>query len=563
MKNFHTSSASSTLLPLSLAVSLVLSGCSLQPYVRTPGLETSLPEALANPQYAGDLERAIADVDKQRSEYLEELVKRTKQRNSLSGTLITLSAGALYSGLTVDASSSTRAVANLGTLAGGAYALGNYSNSPNTELAYIRAANDLTCLVMRTRPWLMKASDYRDFNKATRELQDAINNIDTEYQRQVASTDDSEFLSKTRFVRGRMRDARETLRKANNLKGFVETAGFHLRQDALLVSNTANLEIHRLQPSLADPTSFATSLRSTAQAFRDIKPLDLGTPDKQEEDEKKDAPKSDTETPAPAPAAAPAAPASAAVAAVAATTKPTAKSELGKEADILSTQVSALSKSFDKEKSANQKLSGKTNAATADLGKKLTKLTKRISEVEKVVTTKNPKATLAIIPDEDAQKQYAKALAAAKAKAEAIDLARFLSKLFNAMRPVNAVLTRAYSLKPFVKDIPECRQQDGQVLAFTLDSDEITLMPGQTFDVAVTGGIGVPKIWMSGAAGSTDEKAAATTLTTSIDGGLARAKLVIGSTAPDHEIYIMAVDGSGKQKDQIKVMVRAKTAKVN
>lgn len=537
MKNPQIPRACSILTILSVTTSLVLSGCSLQPYVRTPELEVSLPDALSNLRYAGDLEQAIANVDKQRSEYVNELIKRTKQRNSLSGALITLSAGALYSGLTVDASSSTRAVANLGTLAGGAYALGNYSNSPGTELAYIRAANDLTCLVMRTRPWLMKATDYAAFAVAADVLEFRINTLDGLYQRQVAaSTNEGKFLEQTRFQRGRMYDARLTLRKAHNFKGFVETAGFHLRQDALLVSNTANLEIHRLQPVLADPTSFATSLRSTAQAFRDIKPLDVGEPDKQESDSK------DTKAPEPTgtastPAAAP---------------EVKATSPLGKEADKLTAEIAALTKALDEQKAANKKASGATNDALAKLEKELAELTERLTAVEKAITTTEAKATLAVAPDKKAAEKDA-----------AKELATALAELFAAIRPVNAVLTRAYSLKPFVKDIPECRQHDGQVLAFTLESDEITLMPGQTFDVAVTGGVGVPKIWMSGAAGSTDEKAAATSLTTSIDGGLARAKLVIGSKVPDHEIYIMAVDGSGKQKDQIKVMVRAKTAKVN
>lgn len=543
MKNFHTPRASSTLLILSVAASLVLSGCSLHPYVRTSELETSLPKpvAAANPEYAGELEQAIADVDKQRSEYLNKLVKRTEQRNSLSGALITLSAGALYSGLTIDASSSTRAVANLGTLAGGAYALGNYSNSPGTELAYIRAANDLTCLVMRTRPWLMKTGDYDAFKKSADRLESSINVLDALYQRQVAqSTNESAFLKQTAFQRGRLHDARLTLRKAHSLKGFVETAGFHLRQDAMLVSNTTNLEIHRLQPALADPTSFATSLRSTAQAFRDIKPLDVGAPDKQEDDADK-ADKSDKN----GTASAPANPASAAVGSTTTTT-----SDLGKEADKLSAQIDVLTQSLAKEKAANKDATSKTNALVAKHVKELAALTERLQAVEKAITTAGAEASVVIAPDKKAAEKVAAEM-----------LAAALADVFQAVRPVNSGLTRAYSLKPFVKDIPECRQQDGQVLAFTLDKDEIPMMPGQTLDVAVTGGLGIPKIWMSGAAGSTDEKAAATTLTTSIDGGLARAKLVIGSKVPDHDIYIMAVDGSGKQKDQIKVIVKAQASK--
>ncbi len=541
MKNLHISRAPSTLLTLSLTASLVLSGCSLHPYVRTDGLETSLPPARVKPlQYAGDLEQAIEDVDKQRSEYLNKLVKRTAQRNSLSGALITLSAAALYSGLTVEAASSTRSVANLGTLAGGAYALGNYSNSPSTELSYIHAANDLTCLVLRTRPWLLTTSAYVEFEEATKTLETSINSLDALYQQQVAvSTDEAEFLRNTRFQRGRLHDARLTLRKAYNFKGFVETAGFHLRQDALLVSNTANFEIHRLQPALADPTSFATSLRSSAQAFRDIKPLDVSAPDKQED-------QSDKGPTAPPLAGTASAPAPAASAAA----DSNASSNLGKEADKLNAQIAALTKALDLEKATNQKSFGKTNASVAKQAKELEALAERLKAVEKAILTTESKAVLVMSPNKELiEKEAAK------------NLAKALSDVFQALRPVNAVLTRAYSLKPFVKNIAECQQQDGQAFAFTLDSDEIPLMPGQTFDVAVTGGVGVPKIWMSGAAGSSDEKAAATTLTTTIDGGLARAKLVIGTKVPDHEIYLFAVDGSGKQKDQIKIIVKAAAKK--
>ncbi len=543
MKHLDTPSASFTLPTLALASSLLLVGCSLHPYVRTAELENSLPPQRVKLQYAGDLEQAIADVDRQRSEYLEKLVRRTEQRNSLSGALITLSAGALYSGLTVDASSSTRAVANLGTLAGGSYALGNYTNSPGTELAYIRAANDLTCLVLRNRPWLVKASDYAAFEVASDVLEFHINKLDALYQQQVAAaTDEADFLKDTRFQRARLYDARQTLRKASNFKGFVDTSGFHLRQDALLVSNTANFEIHRLQPSLADPTSFSTSLRSTAQAFRDIKPLDVGAPNKQEEEASGSTPPASAPTAA---ATAPTIPASAASAA-----KPAASSDLGKEADKLANQIETLTRSLEKEKLANKDASNKTNRLVAKQVKELAGLTERLAAVEKIITTTDPKAELAVIPDKKAAEKVA-----------ATALATALSNVFQAMRPVNAVLTRAYSLKPFVKDIPECRLQNAQIFAFTLDNDEITLAPGQTFDVAVTGGVGVPQIWMSGAAGSTDEKAAATSFSTMIEGGVARAKLVIGTKVPDHDIYITAVDGSGKQKDQLKVMVKAPIAK--
>ena len=536
MKHLDTPRASCTLLTLGLATSLVLSGCSLQPYVRTANLEVSLPPTLSEPKYAGDLEKAIADVDGQRTEYLNGLAARTKQRNSLSGALIALSAGALYSGLTVDAGSSTRAVANLGTLAGGAYAIGNYSNSSGTELAYIRAANDLTCLVLRTRPWLLKTSEYEPYTEAVKGLESSINAFDALYQQQVAaSTDEAEFLKNTKFQRSRLYDARLTLRKANNFKGFVETAGFHLRQDAMLVSNTANLEIHRIQPALADPTSFATSLRSTAQAFRDIKPLDVGAPDKQEEDTG-EKPKATSEG-----ATAPATPASGA----AATPSPST-SDLGKEADKLSAKITALTESMEKEKVANKNTATKTESTIAKQMKEVAALTARLSAVEKAITATDAKATLVFAPDKQATEKKASK-----------ELAEKMSDVFAKLRPVNAALTRAYSLKPFVKDIPECRQHNAQNFAFTLDSDEVTLMPGQSFDVAVTGGEGVPKIWMSGAAGSTVENATPTSLTTSIDGGLARAKLVIGTKVPDHDIYITAVDGSGKQKDQIKIIVKA------
>jgi hypothetical protein len=51
------------------------------------------------------------------------------------------------------------------------------------------------------------------------------------------------------------------------------------------------------------------------------------------------------------------------------------------------------------------------------------------------------------------------------------------------------------------------------------------------------------------------------TFTTSIDGGIARAKLTLLSTTPPGEMHIMAVDGSGKQRDDIKVIVVPAPAK--
>ena len=80
--------------------------------------------------------------------------------------------------------------------------------------------------------------------------------------------------------------------------GYIDSAGFQLRQQALLVSNTANLDIHRLQPALATPSTLVVAMRASSQAFRDIKPLDVPDADDQKklEDSDDDAGESQVKT---------------------------------------------------------------------------------------------------------------------------------------------------------------------------------------------------------------------------------------------------------------------------
>lgn len=534
MKHINYSRYSITAL---LAASLLASGCSTNPYVRTPGIQTSLPIAsTTTSQFAGDLEQAIKDVDVQRFAYFDRLEERTNQRNILSGLLIGFSAAALYNGVTASAGASNRAVLNTGAVAGAAYAMGSYSNSPNTELAYITATDDLTCLVLRTRPWLVTKSEFSTFTASVTALTTATNALDALFQKQAAQSGDSRnFVSSHNFEKLILYKARVTLRKASNFQGFVETAGFQLRQEAMLVSNRANFEIHRLQPELANPSTMLAGLRNTSQAFRDIKPLDVPPPETQKEEGNKnddDTPKTeqpspptgsgDTKTPITASKTTP-------------DTSPTAVSASGIAADKLEKQVAEQAKLLAAQEKVNDKRAKRTAAKLKDLTADLKSLTFVVTALKT-----SPTSTVNLVVSK---------LDTAAAEKLAIDLSNVLA----AMRPVNAVLTRAYSLKPYVKSIAQCQPLNEQTFQFALDADEVTLNPGQSFDVAVKGGMGIPRIWLSGAKG--DAKGEMPKFTTTIDGGLARAQLTILATTPPGEMYIMAVDGSGKQRDDIKVIV--------
>lgn len=521
-------------LAVAVITSLFVSGCTLTPYVRTDGLEASLP-TIKSSRFAGDLEAAIHDVDAQRREYMKKLEERTRNRNLLSGALIVLSAGALYRGITADAGSASRSVANLGVAAGGAYALGSYSDSPNTELAYIRAGNDLTCLVLRTRPWLMTSDDHRAFYWKIHALQHRIDQLDAMHQKQFAQSDDRKaFLKDTGFHQKTLRDARLTLRKASNLMGYIDSAGFQLRQEAQLVSNTANFEIHRLQPALATPSTLVVAMRTTSQAFRDIKPLDVPDADDQkkiedledETDKTQDKPAKGAGTTG---SSSPPAPAGV-----------TSTSDLAKAAGELIKQIAAIESDLAAHKKAIKKETAKSRDDMRGMRKQIASLQTQL---------KNHQASPAHVPSGEA------VVAKLDDRANAVELAQALSNLFSAMRPVNAVLSKTYSLKSYVRDVPECRSPNAQPFKFTLDAGEVELNPGQTFEVGVVGGIGIPQIWISGAIGNGQD--GMPKFTTLIEGGMARARLTLFPSTPAGEISILAVDGSGKQFDEIKVIVKA------
>ena len=501
----------------------------------TSVISTTETQSTAMSRFAGDLEKAIDDVDKQRNAYLSKLASRTVQRNLLSGSLIGLSAAALYKGATASAGANNRSVFNFGALAGGAYALGNYSNSPKTEFVYINAANNLSCLVMRTRPWLVTGSDYDAFNVSIATLVSATDALDTLYQVQAAKSGNSRgFVASHPFERIILNKARTTLRKASHFKGFVETAGFQLRQDAMLVTHATNLAIHDAQPDLVNPANVLTGLRKTSQAFRDIKPLDVSPastqpdatdPPTTEPPTGKATPKTDTaETPKSSTPS----------------VSPTAVSGLGKAADDLTQQINAQAALLAAQQKANDKTAKKTQGDIDKLKASLDTIYKalaawKLGETAKLNITVNNLTT-----------------------ADAESLARTLSAVLSAMRPVNAVLTRAYSLKPYVKSIPECQPLNAQVFEFAQD-DDVTLNPGQSINFAVKGGTGIPRFWLSGA--KSNAKGEMPELTTSIDGGVAQVKLKLMADTPLGEMQVMAVDGSGKQRDEIKVIVVAAPAK--
>jgi hypothetical protein len=500
----------------------------------TTSVISTTETSIITPRFAGDLEKAIADVDGQRTAYLSKLASRTVQRNLLSGSLIGLSAAALYKGATATAGANNRSVFNFGALAGGAYALGNYSNSPKTEFAYINAANNLSCLVMRTRPWLVTGSDYDAFNVSVATLVTATDALDTLYQVQAAKSGNSrKFVADHPFERIILNKARTTLRKASHFKGYVETAGFQLRQEAMLVTNAANLAIHEAQPDLVNPANVLTGLRNTSQAFRDIKPLDVSPASTQQDA---------TEPPATGPQAGkettkpdtPATPESSVPAA-----SPTAASGLGKAADDLTKQINAQAVLLAAQKKANDQTAKKTQEDISNLKTSLDAIYKalaawKLGETARLNITVNNLTT-----------------------ADAESLARTLSAVLSAMRPVNAVLTRAYSLKPYVKSIPECQPLNAQAFEFAQD-DDVTLGQGQSISFAVKGGTGIPRFWLSGAKGN--EKGQMPELTTSIDGGVAQVKLKLLADTPPGEMQVMAADGSGKQRDDIKVIVVAPPA---
>ncbi len=544
-----------------MASALFASACTTNPYVVSDGLKNSLktnqrdsdsqvsePTAPKKYTFGGDLEQAIHDVDAQRNAYSDAVISRTQQRNILSGGLITLTAAALYKGVNAVDGGASRAVTNLGTVAGGVYALNSYSNSPNTELAYLNAVNDLTCLILKTRPWLIKRGEFEEFaggknptpsngpkasgSSQIEQLSAAINDLDTVFQMQAArSGNSSAFVKAHPFERQMLYNARVTLRKAHNFKGYVESAGFQLRQEALLVTNNTHLEIHRLQPDLVNPSVALSGLRSTSQAFREIKPLDVPPANAQKESDDDD--KGSTSTTSGDDTTG--TPPSADSGNTGKSNETSANSDMGKAADKLNDLIQEQAKLLQQYKKATAAESKKTKAEIQALNKKLLDIYKTIADIK------------------DGKKVDMQLVAIQQNSADAKELATKLSNLLEKIRLINATLTRAYSLKPYVKNIAQCQRNAADDFGFTFEDDTVQLYPGQSFEVAVKGGVGVPQIWLSGAKISSLDEGAK--FSTSIDGGIPRARLELKSKTPPGDLYIMAVDGSGKRQDQIKITV--------
>lgn len=499
---------------LALSAAMTLAGCStIDPYQRSAGIDGDLVALKAVP-LAGGLGDALVEVNGQRLEWFGTLSAHARVSNLSSLAVYGLTAWGLYQGLKpgfvsdgVASESTRRNLAKAGIGAGLGYSVGNLFLNDKHDEVYVEGFKTLTCLMARTRPYLLTQGQLDDLARQADDLEQLVGQVDVETlhvnwvdgvrpnSRPQASTS-SFALSRTIQA---LKQSRQTLERARMLVSRVETAGFQLRRQNDLVVASVSEELRRHNKGIAKPDEFLASLQAITGRFQAIAPVD--TDDHDEPDgESKDKPKSgDADESASKAAAAAATPTEKAASSAASTEK--ALETLQKTVEQLRAIV--IEPALKKDE-AYQVLKKRTEVLE-------THLKKAEAEIKQLAKPAVP-ATVA----------------SATVGADALGrLAMSTAWLYAQRRKVNQYLINHNDLASRVKSIPECRA-GGRSTMVLMPAEDKTVSPG-SYRFMVSGVKGVPVVSLDGNAGAAPE--GRKTLSVSIEGGMIAIDVLITDKA--------------------------------
>lgn len=471
--------------------------------------------------FAGDIAAALDAANGQRLLYFAAVRGNARDRNIVGASLITLSAWSVYKGITSDSTSTKRLLALAGATGAGIYGLGAYLTNREAEQAFLAGYRGITCLIIRSRPLLIRDSEFRQWSDDVDALQEKIASVDLTLSKvQTKRYQELEQLGgaelhrnlevEFRHLYDALAKSRKLLNVSRSLQQRVQTAGFTLRRRVELVVANVNEEVHRTEHDLPKLESLVANYSNITKTFSSIKPVeqgDTGAADTKGGDgARTDATGSPTAPSAASTETSPSAPA----------VRQPAQTTLGKQVDA---QVER-----------NVKLEADNK-----------KLKKQLEEQKKA-----PKAP-------PAAKTAPKELVSTGDREQ---LREGLSKLYALHRIVNARLVTFDSMAKSVKDIGQCDAGAGAGLVISPDVDELAVEPGQTYRFSISGGQGIPRAWLVGVKGGGDKDEI--TLSMTIENGMAIARVAIPGAAPAGTAYLVITDGSGKQKEEIALQIAAK-----
>lgn len=501
-----------------LAISLALGGCSgfLNTYLRSEKLDTDVVMPVPKPddtpaaeKFAGGMSSALDAANDQRMLYITAVSRRSTTSDAIGAGLIALSAATIYKGITTNAESAKRLLGLGGVAAGGLYAYNTYYSNKEADGAYLAGFRAISCAMLRTRPVLLTQNEFADYKCQAVAL-----------EKQIKSVGDA--LDKIAIQRGNeLDDERAALIKAaQNLKkgakdGKTVTANpaqrFNKRHidvrieagyDGLRRARALLRNAHLLEQRI-DTSGF--NLRRRIDLIAAAVNEELSRVDK-------DIPKLDGLL--------------AGIGQVGINfkaVKPDATfTPSGDKGD------SPFASSFTAQ-SELERSEANLETAEKDKGKNAGK--------------KYPLAPKSSIDVQVLEK-----------------LAEMVNELYSLQRAVSKTLLSYRALGKQAADLDDCRFGSVPPLKITPDKDELKVEQGKQYQFVITGGRGIPKVWLTGgiAAADKDNKK---TLETVVEQNQVVAKINIPDDTPKGVAYLVATDGQGQHHEEVALVIEQDPSK--
>ena len=521
----------------SVAIVLIpaLGGCQSfwNPYVKSPDLANDLGRP-KNLRFVGDIETAIEAANAQRELYYKAVGNHAIGRNIASSFLIALGAWTVYKGVTTDSVGARRNIALASATGGATYAFGNWFTNNRGEAAYLTGFRGITCSIWRMRPFLIPQTEFdqwqgsvRSLKRETETLDDQINEMQARKNQLYETPGGDKLMVKLNGEIGAAIAARKAgerqLAKATVLKGRIETAGFSLRRRVELITASVSEEVQRGEPRLeqldAIVAKFTSQLNKNVDSLRPD-PLNLRDADEFEASAGGGAGAGGGAAPVPAAAPTP--------------VGQPAPGTAGQQIDKAKADLDRVRKDLGALKSSTGKADKATAAEIKRLQGAVAALGNKVASSGAVIA--NPPA------DAAGGFSYAEAR---------IDLQRQKALVYQMRNEVNQMFSRVYGLYLSNKGVEQCQPLGASILSVTPDEDETSLAAGGLKKYAITGGEGIPRIFLTGQNAGGD---AEVTLAVAIEGGNAVATIKAQAKLPPGPLYLVITDGAGRQKEEIKII---------
>ncbi len=491
-----------------LSACIALTGCGTYPLTGKLAADiTPKPAGEGAIAFAGDIADAMDAVDAQRQLYFKAVGDHAHGRRILGTSLLVLSGLAVYKGITSDSESTKHWLARAGAFGGAAFAVGTFLSNKSAEGAYLSGYRDITCSLLWARPLLIRQDEFAAWSKEVDALERKIAQVDLELSRVQTLRYQELELPGGDQINTRLGDefkhlydalakSRKLLENSRTLQRRVQTAGFTLRRRVEAIVADISGRVHATENALPAAQTAVSDVQTFTKTFQGIKPV-------QQEDtggagaksDGKPSTESDTSKPA---------------ATAATTAKPAAQTTLGQQADATVLKQQARIKKLEAD--------AKKKAAT-----------------QKPKPLATPKVT----------------------EKHRLSLRTQLSQLYAQHRKVNMMLVGVNELLRTVKELDPCKEAGEGALVVSPDVEEMNLDAGKSVQFSITGGKGVPRVWLVGAKADGSKEI---TLTTSVDAGTVIAKVTAPEEASAGTSYLVVTDGVGRQKEEIALKIVPKPA---